>query len=127
MSGPLEGVKVVELGMWVAGPACAGILADWGADVIKLEPPGGGDPARTYQSLFGTMMPDNPVFEMDNRSKKSVAVDLRTPEGQALALEFVLRNRLPRRSARSMRRLDLRNTILQERPSMRGFASEQTA
>ena len=69
VSGPLEDVKVVELGMWVAGPACAGILADWGADVIKLEPPGGGDPARTYQALFGTMMPDNPVFEMDNRSK----------------------------------------------------------
>jgi crotonobetainyl-CoA:carnitine CoA-transferase CaiB-like acyl-CoA transferase len=89
VSGPLEGVKVVELGMWVAGPACAGILADWGADVIKLEPPGGGDPARTYQALFGTMMPDNPVFEMDNRSKKSVAVDLRTPEGQSLALELL--------------------------------------
>jgi hypothetical protein len=89
VSGPLEGVKVVELGMWVAGPACAGILADWGADVIKLEPPGGGDPARTYQALFGTMMPDNPVFEMDNRSKKSLAVDLRTPEGQALALELL--------------------------------------
>ena len=53
MPGPLEGVKVVELGMWVAGPACAGILADWGADVVKLEPPGIGDPARTYQALFG--------------------------------------------------------------------------
>jgi crotonobetainyl-CoA:carnitine CoA-transferase CaiB-like acyl-CoA transferase len=89
MPGPLEGVKVVELGMWVAGPACAGILADWGADVIKLEPPGGGDPARTYQALFGTMMPDNPVFEMDNRSKQSLAVDLRTPEGQALAHELL--------------------------------------
>ena len=89
MGGPLEGVKVVELGMWVAGPACAGILADWGADVIKLEPPGGGDPARTYQALFGTMMPDNPVFELDNRSKQSIAVDLRTPEGQAIALELI--------------------------------------
>ena len=89
MPGPLEGVKVVELGMWVAGPACAGILADWGADVIKLEPPGGGDPARTYQALFGTMMPDNPVFEMDNRSKRSIAVDLRTPDGQAIALELL--------------------------------------
>jgi crotonobetainyl-CoA:carnitine CoA-transferase CaiB-like acyl-CoA transferase len=89
VAGPLEGVKVVELGMWVAGPACAGILADWGADVIKLEPPVGGDPARTYQALFGTMMPDNPVFEMDNRSKRSLAVDLRTKEGQALALELL--------------------------------------
>ena len=89
MPGPLEGVKVVELGMWVAGPACAGILADWGADVVKLEPPGIGDPARTYQALFGEVMPDNPVFEMDNRSKRSIAVDLRVPEGQALALELI--------------------------------------
>ena len=89
MPGPLEGIKVVELGMWVAGPACAGILADWGADVIKLEPPGGGDPARTYQALFGTMMPDNPVFELDNRAKKSLAVDLRTEEGRDIALELL--------------------------------------
>ncbi len=89
MPGPLEGVKVVELGMWVAGPACAGILADWGADVIKLEPPGIGNPARTYQALFGEVMPDNPVFEMDNRAKRSLAVDLRVPEGQALALELL--------------------------------------
>lgn len=89
MSGPLEGVKVVELGMWVAGPACAAILADWGADVIKLEPPGGGDPARTFQAMLGEMMPDNPVFELDNRSKKGVAVDLRTPEGQAIAQRLI--------------------------------------
>ena len=89
MPGPLEGVKVVELGMWVAGPACAGILADWGADVVKLEPPGVGDPARTYQALFGQVMPDNPVFETDNRAKRSVAVDLRQPEGQAVALELL--------------------------------------
>ena len=73
----------------LAGPACAGILADWGADVVKLEPPGGGDPARTYQRLFGEEMPDNPVFEMDNRSKRSVAVDLRVPEGRSLALELL--------------------------------------
>lgn len=46
MAGPLEGVRVVELGVWVAGPAAGGILADWGADVVKVEPPT-GDPART--------------------------------------------------------------------------------
>jgi len=46
MSGPLHGVKVVELGVWVAGPAAAGVLGDWGADVIKIEPLS-GDPART--------------------------------------------------------------------------------
>jgi crotonobetainyl-CoA:carnitine CoA-transferase CaiB-like acyl-CoA transferase len=89
MAGPLEGVKVVELGMWVAGPACAGILADWGADVIKLEPPGGGDPARSFQALFGQMMPDNPVFELDNRSKRGIAVDLRVAEGQQIARQLI--------------------------------------
>lgn len=89
MSGPLEGVKVVELAMWIAGPACAGILADWGADVVKIEAPIGGDPARTYQALFGTMMPDNPVFETDNRSKRSIALDVRTDAGRELALELL--------------------------------------
>ena len=41
MAGPLEGVRVVELGVWVAGPAAGGVLADWGADVIKIEAPNG--------------------------------------------------------------------------------------
>jgi len=50
MSGPLHGVKVVELGVWVAGPAAAGVLGDWGADVIKIEPLS-GDPARTFQRI----------------------------------------------------------------------------
>ncbi|MFM7871303.1 MAG: CoA transferase, partial [Actinomycetota bacterium] len=48
MSGPLHGVKVVELGVWVAGPAAAGVLGDWGAEVVKIEPLS-GDPARTFQ------------------------------------------------------------------------------
>ena len=52
MAGPLEGVKVVELGVWVAGPAAGGVLADWGADVIKIEPPT-GDPARSFGRMLG--------------------------------------------------------------------------
>ncbi len=52
MAGPMEGVKVVELGVWVAGPAAGGILADWGADVIKIEPPA-GDPARMFGRMLG--------------------------------------------------------------------------
>ena len=76
MPGPLEGVKVIELGVWVAGPAAGGILADWGADVIKIEPPGLGDPARSFAKMLGGDLPFNPPFEMDNRSKRSIVLDL---------------------------------------------------
>ena len=89
MAGPLEGVKVVELGVWVAGPAAGGILADWGAEVVKIEPPA-GDPSRTFQySLTGQMMPTNPIFEMDNRSKRSIVLDLTTPEGKEIADDLI--------------------------------------
>jgi crotonobetainyl-CoA:carnitine CoA-transferase CaiB-like acyl-CoA transferase len=84
----MEGVRVVELGVWVAGPAAGGVLADWGADVVKIEPPA-GDPARTFQRMLGGDMPNNPVFELDNRSKRSVVIDLQTDEGKALALELI--------------------------------------
>ncbi len=87
-TGPMSGVRVVELGVWVAGPAAGGILADWGADVIKIEPPG-GDPARSFQRMLGGDLPTNPVFELDNRSKRSVVLDLATEEGRRVALELV--------------------------------------
>ena len=87
--GPMEGVRVVELGVWVAGPAAAGILADWGADVVKIEPPGLGDPARLFAAMLGGDLAFNPPFEMDNRSKRSVVIDLATQEGRALGLELV--------------------------------------
>jgi crotonobetainyl-CoA:carnitine CoA-transferase CaiB-like acyl-CoA transferase len=88
MTGPLSGIKVVELGVWVAGPAAGGILADWGADVVKIEPPG-GDPARSFQRMLGGDLPVNPPFELDNRSKRSIALDLGTDDGRAIALELV--------------------------------------
>ncbi|MFT5203270.1 MAG: crotonobetainyl-CoA:carnitine CoA-transferase CaiB-like acyl-CoA transferase [Candidatus Aldehydirespiratoraceae bacterium] len=88
MPGPLEGVKVVEIGVWVAGPAAGGILADWGADVIKIEPLA-GDPARSFQRMLGSDMPTNPVFEMDNRSKKSIALDLASADGLAIAKSLI--------------------------------------
>src|SRR5690349_10324140 len=86
--GPLAGVRVVEIGVWVAGPAAGGILADWGADVIKIEPPT-GDPARTFQRMLGGDLPSNPPFELDNRSKRSVALDLTTAAGREVALALV--------------------------------------
>ena len=84
MSGPLDGVKVVELGVWVAGPGAGGILADWGADVIKIEPPA-GDPARSFQRMLGGDLDVNPVFELDNRGKRGIALDLSTERGVELA------------------------------------------
>ena len=83
-TGPLRGVKVVELGVWVAGPAAGGILSDWGADVVKIEPPS-GDPARGFQKMLGGDLPSNPVFELDNRSKRSIVLDLSSSEGREIA------------------------------------------
>jgi crotonobetainyl-CoA:carnitine CoA-transferase CaiB-like acyl-CoA transferase len=91
MAGPLEGIRVVELGFWVAGPSAAGVLADWGAEVIKIEPPD-GDPFRgLFLAASGIEMPANPPFELDNRGKRSIALDLRAPEARRIALELVER------------------------------------
>ena len=92
MAGPMEGFRVIELGVWVAAPAAGAILADWGADVIKIEPPS-GDPARTFGRMLG-LDPDlgvaaNPPFEMDNRSKRSIVLDLATTEGRDTARELL--------------------------------------
>ena len=94
MGGPMDGVRVVEIGVWVAGPAAGGILADWGADVVKIEPPT-GDPARTFQRMLGGDMPNNPIFELDNRSKQSIVLDLRTQAGRDIALEPSMGRSLP--------------------------------
>jgi crotonobetainyl-CoA:carnitine CoA-transferase CaiB-like acyl-CoA transferase len=89
MSGPLEGYKVVELGLWVAGPSAAGILRDWGADVIKIEPPN-GDPFRGWASaLMGVTAAINPPFELDNRGKRSVVLNLESDEGLAIARRLI--------------------------------------
>ena len=86
--GPLQGIRVVEMGVWVAGPAAGGILADWGADVVKIEPPS-GDPARIFGKLLGGDMDANPPFELDNRSKRSVVLDVTTEDGRATALDLI--------------------------------------
>lgn len=83
MTMPLDGVKVLELGVWVAGPAAAALLADWGADVIKLESPT-GDPLRGMANP-GMGRDVNPWWDADNRGKRSVAVNLATENGRAVA------------------------------------------
>ncbi len=75
----LAGLKVLELGQLIAGPFAAKTLADFGADVIKIEPPGSGDPLRKWRLLKdGTAV----WWQVQSRNKRSLALDLRTPEGQ---------------------------------------------
>src|SRR5690606_12903530 len=75
----LAGIRVIELGQLIAGPFAAKTLADFGAEVIKIEPPGQGDPLRKWRMLHeGTSV----WWEAQSRSKKTVCVDLRQPEGQ---------------------------------------------
>jgi crotonobetainyl-CoA:carnitine CoA-transferase CaiB-like acyl-CoA transferase len=88
MAGPLDGVRVVELGVWVAGPAAGGVLADWGADVVKIEPPS-GDPARMFGRMLGIADGLSPPFEMDNRGKRSIVLDVTTEDGRATTRELL--------------------------------------
>ncbi|HSQ14671.1 MAG TPA: CoA transferase, partial [Candidatus Deferrimicrobium sp.] len=77
MAGCLDGIKVLELGNFISGPYGAMLLADMGAEVIKVENPKGGDPFRGWD--FGG---DQPNFWAYNRGKKSVTLNLQTPEGR---------------------------------------------
>ncbi len=85
----LRGLRVVELGVWVAAPAAGALLADWGADVIKVEPPNGDPMRHAFGSLGIAQDLPNPAFAQDNRGKRSVVLDLRTPPGRA-SLEALL-------------------------------------
>jgi formyl-CoA transferase len=81
MSGPLTGIRVLELGSLIAGPFCAKTLADFGAEVIKIEPPGEGDPLRKWRKMRnGTSL----WWHVQSRNKKSVTCNLRRPEGQEI-------------------------------------------
>ena len=76
LAGPLSGLKVIELGQLIAGPFAAKTLADFGAEVIKIEPPEGGDPLRQWRLLHhGTSV----WWQVQSRNKKSVALDLKDP------------------------------------------------
>ncbi len=80
-SGPLAGVKVIEMGTLIAGPFCARLLAEFGAEVIKIEPPGVGDPLRKWRKLYnGTSL----WWYVQGRNKKSVTLNLKAPEAQAI-------------------------------------------
>jgi len=90
---PLEGIKVIELGVWVVGPTCARVLGELGADVIKIENPRGGDPIRGVLSSeemaalgLGFV---NPSWEQFNGSKRAIAVDLSQEAGKEIVYKLV--------------------------------------
>ena len=86
-NGPLKGLKVIEMGTLIAGPFCGQILGDFGADVVKIEDPGTGDPMRQWgRSLPKGLSPWWPVI---GRNKRSVTLNLRTPEGREIAQKLI--------------------------------------
>src|SRR6201984_2280389 len=86
--GPLAGIKVLELGQAMAGPYAAAFLAWFGADVIKVEPPGTGDPLRNWRvGHQGTSL----WWYSMARNKKCITLNLRVPEGQRLARQLAQR------------------------------------
>ncbi|KVU41713.1 CoA-transferase [Burkholderia ubonensis] len=86
MTRPLDGIRVLELGQLIAGPFAGRMLAEFGADVIKVEPPGTGDPLRKWRMLHdGTSV----WWAAQSRNKTSLTLDLRTPEGQDVIRRLV--------------------------------------
>jgi formyl-CoA transferase len=84
--GALEGTRVIEMGQLIAGPFCGKLLGEFGADVIKIEPPGTGDPLRNWRMIKeGTSV----WWQVQSRNKRSVALDLRMAEGQAIARKLI--------------------------------------
>ena len=91
MSKPMEGIRVVEVAQWWFVPAAAAVLADWGADVVKIEHPTSGDPQRGL--MTGGLLPGGGGFnfmaEQPNRGKRSVGLDIGTPGGHELLGKLV--------------------------------------
>src|SRR5438132_9883706 len=116
MNRPLEGVRVIELAAWTFVPAAGAVLAEWGADVIKIEHPEGGDPQRGL--VAGGLVPGgggadavNHMMEQPNHNKRSIGINLKSEEGRQILLDLCknadvfLTNWLP--GPRSRSRLDV--------------------
>lgn len=87
---PLEGIRVLELGQYISGPYCAMLLADYGAEVVKIERPGVGDPRRQYDPLFTKdTASTSGGFITYNRNKKSVTLNLHDEQGKEIFLQLV--------------------------------------
>ncbi len=86
---PLDGYRVLEMGQLLAGPFAASVLGYFGAEVIKIEPPGSGDPIRTWRVMKDGV---SLWWHSLGRNKKSVTLDLRTPRGRKIARELALKS-----------------------------------
>src|SRR5215510_2409223 len=84
-NGPLQGIRVLDFTRVLAGPSAALALADLGAEVIKIEPPGSGDETRSFPPMRDGV---SHYFLSVNRGKKSIVIDLKTAEGVALARDL---------------------------------------
>jgi crotonobetainyl-CoA:carnitine CoA-transferase CaiB-like acyl-CoA transferase len=88
--GIFEGLRVLDCASFIAAPAAATVLSDFGAEVIKIEPPGSGDPYRNLPNLPGyPASPHNFAWLLESRNKRSLALDLAKPEGQAVLYRLV--------------------------------------
>lgn len=106
---PLEGLKVVDLSTWIMAPVCAATLGDWGAEVIKIEPLETGDNFRWFLNVIQNDESEMPVtlFQMNNRNKRGIAVDIKQPEGREIMDKLiadadVFVSNIPMRSLASM-------------------------
>ena len=85
--GIFAGLRVIDCASWIAGPAAATILSDFGAEVIKIEPPGAGDPWRASPAVPGKTT--DYWWQLTARNKRSLAVDLKHPDGLAVLYRLI--------------------------------------
>ncbi len=88
MVAPLEGIRVVEVASWLAAPSCAALMADMGAEVVKVEPPGGDTYRRMYDALLGENSV-HPCYQFDNRGKRGICINLEDAAGREALYKLV--------------------------------------
>ena len=92
MNGPLEGTRVIDCSVWLQGPMAAAILGDLGADVVKIEERGRGDPMRGFRLPFAQVRERPAHFEAANRNKRGMVLDLRKPDGREILYKLVAKS-----------------------------------
>jgi crotonobetainyl-CoA:carnitine CoA-transferase CaiB-like acyl-CoA transferase len=85
----LDGVRVIEAAAFLQVPTAGGVLADWGADVVKIEHPGTGDPYRALRNDVVQPGTPNPMVQLPNRGKRSVGIDFSKPEGREILYDLI--------------------------------------